>query len=267
MHKGEEPVISGDTGICNVFFSHCNLQCVYCQNYQISRNNIEDKDFEMSTEAAVDKIRQILDKGISRLGFVSPTHQTVQMMTIINRLHQLNYSPVVVYNSNGYEKVSTLKQLEPFVDIYLPDFKYADDSLGEKLSKVPRYSRIAINAIAEMIRQKGNSLLLDKNGLARQGVIIRHLVLPGYVENSIDALHLIRKHFGTQVTISVMSQYFPPDPVKNHPELGRKLFNAEYEAILQTIDNLGFENGFIQEMDSAENYIPDFDKENPFVQD
>ncbi len=264
IHTGEEPVLSGEKGVCNVFFTHCNLQCIYCQNFQISKNRISDNTHTLSLDNVVKKITDILDTGITHLGFVSPSHQIVQMVQIIEALHSKNYFPTIIYNTNAYDKVSTLKMIEPLVDIYLPDFKYADNDLAEKYSQAPQYKQIALNAIGEMIRQKGKSLAIDENGLATQGVIIRHLILPNHIDNSLAVLEKIQDNFGNKISLSVMSQYFPPEPVSNHPQLGRRITETEYQQVLSKIDELGFENGFIQEPESAENYQPDFEKENPF---
>jgi len=263
-HTGEEPVLSGEKGVCNIFFMHCNLQCIYCQNYQISRNHSSDNNNILSLKQIIDKITGILDTGVTHVGFVSPSHQILQMVEIINELHRLKYFPVIIYNSNGYDKVSTLKFIEPLIDVYLPDFKYSDDTLAEKYSNAPQYNEIATNALSEMIRQKGTRLLVNQNGLATKGVIVRHLILPNHLENSLGVLKHIRENFGQDITLSVMSQYFPPTPVKKHKALGRQLTQEEHQLILSKIDELGFNNGFIQELESANHYLPDFSKSNPF---
>ena len=264
VHTGEEPVLSGEKGVCNVFFTHCNLQCIYCQNYQISQNTKWNAPHILSLQEITEKIISILDTGITHLGFVSPSHQIVQMVKIIETLHRKNYFPVIIYNTNSYDKISTLKMIDPLIDIYLPDFKYANNDLAEKYSQAPHYKQIAINSIEEMVQQKGKLLDLDENGIATRGVIIRHLILPSHVKNSIAVLEQIKNHFGNKITLSVMSQYFPPEPVAKHPQLGRPLTENEYQQVLSKIDILGFENGFIQEPESAENYQPDFKKKNPF---
>ena len=177
-HMGEEPVISGTKGICNVFFTHCNIQCSYCQNYQISRNNKKVAGKEMELKEVVSAISNILDEGINLLGFVSPSHYIPQMKAIINALHEQGKHPVIVYNSNAYDKVETLKSMEGLVDVYLPDFKYSDKELSTEYSDAPDYPEIALKAIKEMVRQKGTSLRLNDEGQAESGVIIRHLATP-----------------------------------------------------------------------------------------
>ncbi|MCD6366817.1 MAG: hypothetical protein J7L46_04675, partial [Bacteroidales bacterium] len=223
-----------------------------------------DKTYILSLQEITEKIISILDTGITHLGFVSPSHQIVQMIEIIESLHRKNYFPTIIYNTNAYDKVSTLKMIEPLVNVYLPDFKYADNDLAKKYSQAPHYKQIVTDAIREMIQQKGKLLDLDENGLATRGIIIRHLILPSHIENSIAVLEQIKKHFGNKITLSVMSQYFPPEPVAKHPQLGRPLTEDEYQQVLSKIDNLGFENGFIQELESAAHYNPNFEKENPF---
>lgn len=267
IHKGEEPVISGDKGICNVFFKRCNLQCIYCQNSQISqisRNTLPASDPEMSLEEVLSQITTILDLGIQLLGFVSPGHCVPQMVSIIESLHEKGYHPRVVYNSNGYDKVETLKMLENYVDIYLPDFKYANDKLALEYSKVDDYCGKAIAALREMYRQKGTLLLKTEEGQAESGLIIRHLVLPGHIENSKNVLHLLADIFPVSLHISLMSQYYPTAKVRNHPVLGRTLTSAEYDQVVEELHNIGFYKGWVQELHSAANYQPDFEQEHPF---
>jgi len=263
-HTGEEPVFGGKDGVCNVFFSHCNLQCIYCQNYQISKNTISQKP-PMRLEDAVSRIIKILDSGISFLGFVSPTHQIKQMVEIIELLHKENYFPTILYNTNGYEKINTLKQIEKHIDIYLPDFKYFDNHIAIQYSSAPHYKEITTNAIKEMICQKGIVPKFDKNGFMRQGVVVRHLILPNHIENSINTLTHINNHFGRNLYISIMAQYFPTPLVKTHPKLNRTISTDEYDTVVDTIDNLGFFNGWIQDLDNNTQYKPDFERENPFL--
>ncbi len=262
IHRGEEPILSGDKGVCNVFFSHCNMQCVYCQNFQISKNETELEE-PLSLNDAIERIIEILNTGITHLGFVSPSHQIVQMVEIIEALNLRGYFPKIIYNSNGYDKVSTLKMIEPYVDVYLPDFKYASNTLAWEYSQVDNYNQIVLNAISEMIRQKGKTLVI-KNDVAEKGVIIRHLILPNNLDNSIAVLKQIKQHFGNEITLSIMAQYYPVENVRDHPTLNRCISTKEYDKILFYIEKLGFENGFIQEYESADNYLPDFSKSNPF---
>ena len=265
LHKGEEPVISGTEGICNVFFSRCNLSCVFCQNYQISRRKgdvIEDK---LELDEVIRRIVFYLDKGIDILGFVSPTHHIPQMKTIIESLNNLGYSPSIVYNTNAYDSVESLRKLEGMVDIYLPDFKYLDSKLSKDYSGAANYPETAKAAIKEMYRQKGSSLIVDKNGIARSGIIIRHLVLPGQTNNSLKILEYIARELSTDIHISLMSQYKPIPEVYNHACLGQQIKADEYETITDKLDELGFYQGWIQDIESANEYNPDFIQENPFI--
>jgi putative pyruvate formate lyase activating enzyme len=263
IHHGEEPVISGLRGICNVFFGHCNLQCVYCQNYQISDNNSWSGN-QNDLRAVINDIISILDQGIPSLGFVSPTHQIPQMRVIIEILHALGRRPVIVYNSNGYDKVGELQKLEGIVDVYLPDFKYMDALLGKIYSDVPDYPEVALSAIREMYRQKGSTVIYGEDGSAGSGLIIRHLVLPGYPENSIRVLDCIARELSPAMSISLMSQYYPVYPVKDHPALGRRITSGEYSQVVDRMESLGFYKGWIQDLESASMYEPDFEKNNPF---
>ena len=263
-HHGEEPVISGRNGICNVFFTHCNLQCLYCQNHQISGNNSINQQYELDFEEVIIRINNILDSGCNMLGFVSPSHCIPQIKTIITAIHKQGKSPTIVYNSNAYDKVETLKSLEGLIDIYLPDFKYADAKLAKELSDVINYPEIALYAIKEMIRQKGTSLYINDDGLAEKGVIIRHLVLPNYVENSKKVLQLIADNISTDVPISLMSQYYPTDAVKNHSQLGRSVTKKEYAEVVEEMERLGFYRGWVQEYSSKDFYLPDFNRDGVF---
>ena len=264
LHRGEEPILGGDIGICNVFFTRCNLQCCYCQNFQISRNSGQVIGYSPDLKQLIEKIVLILEKGCNTIGFVSPSHVIPQMKTIISGLHDRGKHPIIVMNTNAYDRVETLKELEGWVDVYLPDFKYADVLLGQTYSDVSDYPDIAIGAIREMYRQKGSMLYTDEHGIATSGLIIRHLVLPGSVENSIAVLRLIAEEISTSVHISLMSQYYPTEPVKDHHLLGRKIFVEEYNAVIEEMQRLGFYRGWIQEMDSSQHYQPDFAEAHPF---
>jgi len=263
IHKGEEPPVSGPYGICNVFFAHCNLQCVYCQNFQISDNKFAADRYEMTLEAAVNKITAILDKGIPSLGFVSPSHQIPQMLFIIEELRKRSYKPIIVYNSNGYDKVETLKELEGIVDVYLPDFKYSDPVLSKELSDAPDYPDTALKAIKEMYRQKGSLLITNDSGYAESGLIIRHLILPGEVENSLAVLKTVAEEISPKINISLMSQYWAPKYFEREA-LNDKIKEADYLRVIDEMNRLGLDNGWVQEFDSHNNYRPDFNKIHPF---
>ncbi|MDR0364350.1 MAG: hypothetical protein LBH92_04960 [Bacteroidales bacterium] len=262
IHKGEEPVISGKKGICNLFFAHCNLRCIYCQNYQISRNENDNAGIVCSIEKATEQIIAILDQGIDILGFVSPSHFVVQMIDIIDLLHDRGYFPTIVYNSNGYDSVDTLSQISDYIDVYLPDLKYCNNSLGKRYSNVNNYMEVSQNAVKEMYRQKGSALKIDENGLIRNGMIIRHLALPEATDDSKKVMQFIAD-IDSQIYISLMAQYYPPFQME-FQELNRKVNPDEYEKLLDFIDVLGLENGWIQDLKSSDVYKPDFERENPF---
>jgi len=263
IHRGEEPAISGEKGICNVFFAHCNLQCIFCQNHQISRNDNTITQYEYDTDKLAQEIITVIENNkTDMLGFVSPAHFSLQMVEVIKKLHNQGYKPTVVYNTNGYETPDVLEYIAEYVDVYLPDFKYSDNALSSRFSDVSDYVEKTFNALKIMYRQKGAKLKIDENGLARSGIIIRHLVLPGHVENSKGLLRLIAD-IDPNIHISLMSQYYPPFQLPI-AELNRHLFEYEYEEVINEMEKLGMENGWIQELESSENYRPDFDCEHPF---
>jgi len=264
IHRGEEPPISGPNGICNIFFGHCNLQCVYCQNHQISFNNNPSAAQRFSLKDVLTEIVSCLDTGCEAVGFVSPSHFVPQVKVIINALHTLDLHPIFVYNTNGYDKVETLRDIESLVDVYLPDIKYTDPSLSRKYSDAKDYPEVAKLAFQEMYRQKGSSLITRDNGIAERGILIRHLVLPGHAENSINVLRFLAENISTSIHISLMSQYHPTHLVKHISPINRILYNNEYQQIVKNFYDLGFRNGWIQDMESNENYRPDFEKEHPF---
>jgi putative pyruvate formate lyase activating enzyme len=265
IHKGEEPVIKGKNGICNVFFAHCNLQCVYCQNYQISKNNYIIKNNNLcSVDEIADIIIENLNLGCEAVGFVSPGHVIPQMVDIITFIREKGYNPVFIYNTNAYDKVETLKIIEPFIDVYLPDFKYIDSKYSKTYSFSDDYQEIAMAALTEMVRQKGTNLIVNDNGQAIFGIIIRHLVLPGLVDNSINILKWIAHNLSNKIYISLMSQYYPPFSLDKYPEINRSLSPEEYDIVKEALADLEFENGWIQDINSNNYYKPDFRESHPF---
>jgi putative pyruvate formate lyase activating enzyme len=264
IHKGEEPVISGPNGICNIFFTNCNLQCIYCQNHQISDVSIPRQSFRMELNDIVKEVTSILDRGINLVGFVSPSHFIPQMKVIIQAIKEKGYSPVWVYNTNAYDKAASLRSLEGLIDVYLPDFKYMDPLLARSLSKAGDYPEAATSAIREMYRQKGPALHLSDENTAVSGIIIRHLVLPGQVRNSIQVLRHIAEEISPKLHISLMSQYYPTARVMDHPSLGRELYQEEYRQVVDEMERLGLDYGWIQAMDSTRHYRPDFEQKHPF---
>lgn len=263
-HLGEEPALGGAQGVCNVFFSHCNLQCVFCQNCQISDNNTELIDATFTLETLVERITHELDAGCSAVGFVSPTPYIPYVLSCVRVLHERNYYPTVIYNTNAYDTPEALSCLEGIVDVYLPDYKYGNESLGRLYSRGNDYPERALASIAAMIKQVGKELKYGENGLVKRGVIIRHLVLPNQVENSRSALFNLWSEFGSKITLSLMSQYTPLHQALQDPNLSRKITVKEYQQVVDFMYQLGFVNGWVQEMSSVGSYIPNFEHESPF---
>ena len=264
IHRGEEPAISGSDGICNVFFTNCNLQCIYCQNHQISDNRISHSSCSMKLDEVIDSITAILDQGIRRVGFVSPSHFIPQMRVIIDVIESLGYKPVWVYNTNGYDKAETLRTLEEVIDVYLPDFKYLDAELAWQYSGARDYPLFAAAALREMYRQKGASLITGDDHTAESGIIVRHLVLPGQIQNSMDILRFLAEEISPRLHVSLMAQYYPTKKVANHPRLNHGITESEYRKVVDEMENLGMYNGWIQEFESSDFYRPDFSQPHPF---
>lgn len=264
-HTGEEPPISGRRGISNIFFAHCNLQCIFCQNRRISRATV---DPELVTLHSVDQIveatAQSLQQTENIVGLVSATQYSDLVAPIVEGLHSRGLYPTVVYNTNGYERVEVLQQIAPYVDIYLPDFKYSDADLARRYSNAADYPDVAALAIKEMYNQKGSSLPTDDDGIAFRGLIVRHLVLPGQVDNSIRCLEWLADNLSTNIYISLMAQYFPPDGIALPDQLGRRLTDDEYRRVTDAFYDLGFHRGWVQELEAADNYNPHFGKETFF---
>lgn len=249
-HYWEEPVISGSFGSGTVFFSGCTLGCVFCQNQAISHENFGK---EISTARLREIFEQLIDDGVQNINLVTPSHFLPSILPALTPK-----LPVpVVYNCGGYESVETLRALEGLVDIYLPDFKYSDNALAAKLSKAPDYYETAAAAILEMYRQTGPTVIEDEQ--LRRGVVLRHLILPGHVDNSLGVLDWTAAHFRPgQILFSLMSQYVPMGPVQ--PPLDRRVTEEEYDAVLSYLWLLGIEDGYTQDFQAAvEEYIPKWD--------
>lgn len=263
-HRGEEPPIMGDHGICNIFFSRCNMACRYCQNWQISRARGSIINQEMSLDEVISQIESIMSTGCRTVGFVSPSHVIPQVQVIINALKARGSKAVFVYNTSSYDKAETIRAFDGQIDVWLPDLKYLDEEVGMAISDTPNYPAIATAAIREMFRQKGSSLLIGEDGYIESGLIIRHLVLPGKLENSKAVLRWIARELSHTVHVSLMSQYHPTARVKDHPDLGRTLHPEEYAEIVDYFHELGFYRGWTQDVTSPSNYKPDFEYEHPF---
>lgn len=264
IHKGEEPVISGKKGICNIFFPRCNLQCLFCQNHEISRNQGAVIEKKTTFEEIIRKIKDTLLVTENIVGFVSPSHFIPHVKVIIETLRKEGLNAIFVYNTNGYDKVESLKSLEGYIDVYLPDFKYLEPDLSLAFSQARNYPEVAGAALKEMYRQKGSNLRLNDDGLAESGLIIRHLVLPHAVENSVKVLKYIADELSERVHISLMSQYFPTDRVRHIPQLNRVITPEEYEQVTDAFHNLGFYRGWLQEPESSDHYRPSFGNDQAF---
>jgi putative pyruvate formate lyase activating enzyme len=264
IHRGEEPSISGTEGICNIFFEGCNLGCIFCQNHDISQPCGVRQGYGTDLCSVLDKVEMILSSGIGAVGFVTPSHAVPQVKAIIKGLNSRGFRPVTIYNTSGYDKVDTLRSLSGLIDVYLPDIKYVTPSIASKYSGASDYPEVAIKALKEMYYQKGSVLRTGEGGRAESGMLIRHLVLPGCVEESVRVLESIAENLSPGVHLSLMSQYNPAHKAINDPVLNRPLFREEYYKVVEAMQNLGFRNGWIQDMDSYQNYLPDFSKEHPF---
>jgi putative pyruvate formate lyase activating enzyme len=262
LHRGEEPPISGPDGICNVFFSGCNLRCIYCQNFEISRPRTSSGNYTF--KAALDEITSYIEGGIRAVGFVSPSHVIPQVRALIREIRKRGLRPITVYNTNSYDNPEVIKGNEGLIDVYLPDLKYVTASIAGDYSDAVNYPEIALAALREMYYQKGSVLHTDERGRAESGILIRHLVLPGHTEESIKVLKSIAEELSPGVSLSLMSQYFPVPGVKDHSILDRTLHKSEYESVIEIMNSLGFRNGWIQDPDSHLNYRPDFKNTHPF---
>ncbi len=253
VHNFEEPCISGEKGSGTVFFSNCNLNCIYCQNYEISQ---QGRGKEISIEELSDIFIEQQKRNVENINLVTPTSYAPQIIEAIKIARKKGLNIPIVYNTNGYENVETIKMLDGYVDIYLPDLKYYYNDIAKKYSKIDNYFEIATKAIKEMKKQIGKTVI-DENGIMKKGIIIRHLVLPNNIENSKKILKWIRENMNNDTYISVMAQYFPTYKAKEDLELNRKLTKQEWREIEEYIEKLGIENGFIQELgEHEEEYVP-----------
>ncbi len=268
-HFGEEPPISGTRGSGTVFFSGCSLRCTFCQNHQISMEGVgklySSDDFFSEVSGMIDT------SGVHNINFVTPDHFFPYTFRLVEKLGKSGYSIPILYNTSGYQSVEILKAAEQYADIYLPDYKYSDPEIAGTFSKCSDYPGKALDAISEMVRQKGflDSFIKDTD-IAAKGVLVRHLILPGKVENSINALNSLFLEFGARLPVSLMSQYHP---VLKHDDsdMNRHLNIEEFEAVYEHALELGFENMFAQfpesfesENDEEPEFLPDFSEESPF---
>jgi putative pyruvate formate lyase activating enzyme len=258
LHYWEEPCISGDKGSGTVFFSGCNLRCVYCQNFGVSRGKVGKP---ISVERLSDIFIEQQERGAENINLVTPTHYSLRIAEAVRLAVDKGLRLPVVYNCSGYESVDTLRAIADTVDIYLTDFKYSDNTIAKSYSDAGDYFEVASAALEEMVRQQGEPIF-DSRGIMQRGVIVRNLLLPGCLDNSKEVVKYVHNRYGNRVYISLMSQYTPLEYVKSYPELNRKVSEAEYNELVDYAIELGVENGFIQEGETAEeSFIPSFECE------
>ncbi len=246
VHPWEEPPISGTRGSGTIFFSGCTGRCIFCQNYPISQLGVGNT---VSIRRLAEMMLELQDRGCHNINLVTPTHFVPQILAALSIAIERGLRLPLVYNTSGYERVETLRLLEGVVDIYLPDAKYADDETARWLSGFVRYVEANHAALKEMFRQVGDELILDGEGVARRGLIIRHLVLPNGLAGTQEVLNWIAENLSPRVHISLMDQYFPAYKAVGHPILGRKITAEEYEEALRAFEDAGLERGWMQEHD------------------
>ena len=258
LHMWEEPCISGEEGSGTVFFSGCPLGCIYCQNHNISRG-LAGK--AITTERLAEIFLELQGKGANNINLVTPSHYVPQITEALDISRRKGLTIPIVYNCSGYEKVETLKLLEGYVDIYLPDLKYISYEPAAKYSNCRDYFPVAAKAIEEMVRQ-AEEARFDERGIMQKGVIVRHLALPGYLEDSKRIIKYLYETYGNRIYISIMNQYTPIIMSDVYPELNRRITEEEYKELVDYAVELGVENGFIQEGETAlESFIPEFNGE------
>lgn len=256
LHFWEEPIISGEKGSGTVFFSGCNLKCVFCQNFQISTNNFGKK---ITTERLSEIFLELQSQGANNINLVTPTHFIPQIIEAITLAKAKGLNLPIVYNSSGYEKIETIKLLKGYIDIYLPDFKYFDDKYAIKYSKCPNYFEYASKSIAEMISQTGKPVF-NSEGLLVKGTIVRHMMLPRLLEDSKKIIHYLVENYNDDIFISIMNQYTPTNNIQKYPEINCTVSNEEYDSLIDYAIDIGIKNGFMQEGETQKtSFIPEFD--------
>ncbi|EDS77152.1 radical SAM protein [Clostridium massiliodielmoense] len=256
LHKWEEPCISGSNGSGTIFFSNCNLKCVFCQNYAISTDGIGE---EVSIERLSEIFLEQQERGATNINLVTPTHFVPQIIASLKIAKNNGLNIPIVYNTNSYENIETLRLLAGYVDIYLPDFKYYKDSYAIKYSNAQDYFKVTSNAIMEMFKQVGVPKF-DNNGIMKKGVIVRHLMMPGLLFDSKKIIDYLYKTYKHSIYISIMNQYTPTKHLSKYPEINKKVNKKHYDALIDYCLSLGIKNAFIQdEGTDSESFIPDFD--------
>ena len=256
IHNYEEPCISGGNGSGTVFFSNCNLSCIYCQNYEISQLG---RGKNITIAELANTFLELQRKNVNNINLVTPTMYAYQIKEAIKIARKDGLKIPIIYNTNSYENVETIKALNGYIDVYLPDLKYYSNELSKKYSKVDKYFEVATKAIKEMYKQVGTAKF-DENGIIQKGVIIRHLILPNHLQNSKHILKWIKENMPDDIYVSVMAQYFPTYKAKEDKDINRKLTKKEYEEIENYLYTLQLEKGYMQELgEHEEEYVPKWD--------
>ena len=258
IHNFEEPPISGENGSGTIFFTGCNLGCVYCQNHEISQKMY-------GKEITIERLAKIMleqqKRGAHNINLVTPTIYAYQVKEAIKLARKQGLSIPIVYNTSGYESIETLKALDGYIDIYLPDFKYFDNELGEKYSNIKDYSKYVKEAIVEMRRQTKD--VFDENGIMQSGLIIRHMILPNHIDNAKNIIKWIKDNLSEDTIISIMAQYFPTHKANQYDEINRMISKEELQEVEDYLFELNMINGYIQELgEHEEEYVPDFNLDN-----
>jgi len=263
-HHGEEPALSGTSGSGTIFFSSCNLRCIYCQNNQISQGD-NALAGRVDSRGLADMMIYVQDElGCHNINLVSPTHYVPQIVGAVCEAVPLGLNIPIVYNTNAYDSLETLAMLDGIIDIYLPDIKYSSDRWAARFSSAKQYVKHSRLAISEMYRQVGN-LETDDDGIAQRGLIVRHLILPNRLSGSASSLKWLATELSQDVTLSIMAQYYPCHLAHNEPLLSRRITAGEYREVVDIMQDLGLGNGWLQQLDSADHYLPDFHREgHPF---
>ena len=263
-HHGEEPVLSGRRGSGTIFFGNCNLRCVYCQNFQISQDPAAQQAHEVSSRVLAERMLYLQDElRCHNINLVTPSHFVPQIARAVLEAVPLGLRLPLVYNTSSYDSLKTLRELDGIISIYLADLRYASDVLARKYSRVRHYVESSRAAIKEMYRQAGD-LELDEEGVAVKGLIVRHLILPNGIAGSEESLTWLVREVSPTVAVSIMAQYYPAHRAGRYQELDRKILPEEYQQVVNLVERLGIENGWMQGLESPESYRPDFAAAEPF---
>jgi putative pyruvate formate lyase activating enzyme len=263
-HHGEEPVLSGSRGSGTIFFGNCNLRCVYCQNYQISQDPEAQQRHEVEPGVLAEQMLYLQDElRCHNINLVTPSHFVPQIGRAVLEAVPRGLRLPLVYNTSSYDSLKTLLELDGIISIYLADLRYASNEMGRRYSRARHYADSSRAAIKEMYRQVGD-LEVDDEGIARKGLIVRHLILPNRIAGSEASLRWLANEVSPRVAVSIMSQYYPAHRAYRYQELNRKILSGEYEEVVRLVEELGLENGWIQDMASPESYRPDFAADEPF---